>query len=140
MDTKSSSVSYSAHPVVAAKLTALRDVTTSPTAFRTVLRELTTLLGYEATSALSCVEREINTPRAEAVKGHAIRERVSIVPILRAGLGMTDAMADLLGDVPIHHLGVYSGGGSMLPVEYYNRLPAECSCEIAYAACGEAPI
>ncbi|DAZ99661.1 TPA: hypothetical protein N0F65_001898 [Lagenidium giganteum] len=118
------------HPVLHHKLTKLRDERTDSTVFRHVLREVTFYLGYEATHDLKTSPKDIKTPLGDH-KGAELSTSVAIVPILRAGLGMVDAMVDLLPNAYVHHIGMYRNKQSLLPVQYYNKLPKECNCDVA---------
>ena len=92
------------HPLVAHKMTVLRNVKTTSHEFRRTLREITFYLGYEATRILNTTEVQFETPVASAT-GAKLSDRVCIVPVLRAGLGMSDAMLDLLPKAAVHHIG-----------------------------------
>lgn len=92
------------HPLIAHKLTILRDVNTSSQDFRRVLKEITFYLGYEATRTLKVASVEISTPVA-TTEGCKLVETLSIIPILRAGTGMSDAMLDLIPKAAVHHIG-----------------------------------
>jgi uracil phosphoribosyltransferase len=117
-------------------LSILRSSSTSPSAFRAVLREITFHLGYEATSTLSTKEIPITVPatnhkdHVEAV-GQKIKEKAALIPILRSGLGMVDPMLELVGNATVHHIGMYRTK-SLMPVQYYNRLPKVCDVDVAY--------
>ena len=87
----------SRHPAVLHKLAILRDEKTEPKKFREVVRELSWLLGYEALADARVRERQVRTP-IETMTGHELGERIGLIPILRAGLGMVDAMLELIGD------------------------------------------
>ena len=100
------------HPLIAHKMTILRDKNTSCQDFRRVLREITFYLGYEATRALEVENIQVNTPHSTTTEGSRLTESVSIIPILRAGTGMCDAMLDLLPTAAIHHIGTSA--------EYFN--------------------
>ena len=76
------------HPLIAHKMTILRDAKTNANDFRKVLKEITFYLGYEASRTLSTVESNVTTPMGESFSGQKVHEKVAIVPILRAGLGM----------------------------------------------------
>lgn len=115
----------SAHPLVRHKLTLLSDETTDNKTFRELVRELTALLIYEATLDLPLIETTYRTPLEETT-GARIDARIGIVPILRAGLGMTDAAIDTLPSSEIWHLGMYRDEETHRPVSYYNRLPQTC--------------
>ncbi len=92
------------HPVLAHKLTKLRDVKTDCNTFRHILREVTFYLGYEATQDLQVTPVNIRTPLAPHL-GKVLSSTVSLVPILRAGLGMVESMLDLLPMANVHHIG-----------------------------------
>ena len=92
------------HPLIAHKLTILRDVNTSSQDFRRVLKEITFYLGYEATRTLKVATVEVSTPVA-TTEGCKLAETLSIIPILRAGTGMCDAMLDLIPKAAVHHIG-----------------------------------
>lgn len=126
----SSKVHVSGHPILKHKLTILRNKSTKPNQFRRVLREITVHLGYETTADLAVREVDVETPVATG-KGEELSEGVALVPILRAGLGMADTMQDLLPTAHVHHIGMYRDASSLVPVLYYNRLPAEVDCDLA---------
>lgn len=117
----------STHPVLKHKITILRASSTKSPQFRQLLKELTFYLGYETTRQLNVVDKKVQTPLGSAV-GHELSEKVALVPILRAGLGMCDAMLELLPMAFVHHIGMYRTG-NLLPVLYYNKLPAVPSCD-----------
>mmetsp|Transcript_115287 Transcript_115287/g.320616 ORF Transcript_115287/g.320616 Transcript_115287/m.320616 type:complete len:260 (-) Transcript_115287:41-820(-) len=126
----SDKVHVSNHPVMQHKLSILRNKATKPNQFRRLLRELTVHLGYETTADLTVHDVPIETPVASGTGGE-LTERVALVPILRAGLGMSDTMQDLLPTAHVHHIGMYRDASSLVPVLYYNRLPAEVDCDLA---------
>ena len=112
----------SEHPLVRQKTTDLRDVETAPQRFRALVRELSALLGYEATRDLEVAPRTVRTPLADA-DGAGLARTVGLVPILRAGLGMVDGFLELIPDAQVWHLGLYRDEETLRPIEYYNRLP-----------------
>ncbi|TYZ60127.1 hypothetical protein PybrP1_005874 [[Pythium] brassicae (nom. inval.)] len=118
------------HPVLHHKLTKLRDERTDSNLFRHVLREVTFYLGYEATYDLETTPKAIKTP-ISAHEGAELTTKVAVVPILRAGLGMVEPMLDLLPNATVHHIGMYRNKHSLLPVQYYNKLPKECNVDVA---------
>ncbi len=113
------------HPLVQHKLSHLRDQTTWTPLFRTLLREIALLIGYEITRGLPMESRTIETPltamEAPFLRGH----KPAIVPILRAGLGMAEGLAELLPTAPLGHIGLYRDPETHRPVEYYVRLPSD---------------
>ncbi|TMW62898.1 hypothetical protein Poli38472_005516 [Pythium oligandrum] len=118
------------HPVLLHKLTKLRDERTDSTVFRHLLREVTFYLGYEATYDLQTTPKAIKTPVGEH-SGAELTTSVAVVPILRAGLGMVEPMLDLLPNAAVHHIGMYRNKHSLLPVQYYNKLPKQCDLDVA---------
>ncbi|MEP6810561.1 MAG: uracil phosphoribosyltransferase [Chthoniobacterales bacterium] len=111
------------HPLVAARLSVLRDKTTETADFRRNLQELSGLLLMEAACAWPLAEMEIETP-LRSCAGFKLARPVVLVPILRAGLGMLDGMMPLLPDAQVGHLGLYRDEKTLRPVTYYQRLPA----------------
>src|SRR6476619_6236255 len=119
----------SQHPAVLHKLAILRDERTEPKKFREVVRELSWLLGYEALADVAVRPLEIRTP-LEVMTAHELGERVGFVPILRAGLGMVDAMLELMPTAQVWHLGLFRDERTLRPVEYYNKLPDSASVDL----------
>lgn len=96
------------HPLIAHKMTLLRDAKTTSSSFRELLREITFYLGYEATRLLSSAPSVVTTPMGVSFEGIKVTDKVAIIPILRAGLGMADAMLGLLPRASVHHIGTFS--------------------------------
>ncbi len=119
-----SNVFASTHPLVAHKLTRLRDRNTDPKRFRELVREISALLAYEATADLQTMPRPIETPLAPLV-GAELREKIGLIPILRAGLGMVEGIWELMPTAEVWHIGLYRDERTLKPVEYYNKLPVE---------------
>ncbi len=117
-------VYHSEHPLVAHKLTRLRDHNTDPKKFRELIREIAALLTYEATADLLTSPREVITP-LETTSGIELREKIGLVPILRAGLGMVEGVWELMPTAEVWHIGLYRDERTLQPVEYYNKLPVE---------------
>jgi len=113
----------SKHPLVRHKLTVLRGADTGVRRFRELTWEITTLLAYEALADLALVTKTVMTPLAPAT-GYALAERVALVPVLRAGLGMVDPIWNLLPEAQIGHIGLYRDEETLQPVEYYCKLPS----------------
>jgi uracil phosphoribosyltransferase len=108
------------HPLVQHHLTHLRNKETSPHVFRAQVRRLAALLAAEVTRDLPLTKKVIETP-LEKTEGAVLADRIGLVPILRAGLGMTDALLDLLPTAEVWHLGVYRDEETLQPVEYYRK-------------------
>ncbi|MBE9479181.1 MAG: uracil phosphoribosyltransferase, partial [Chloroflexi bacterium] len=114
----------SKHPLVIHKLTKLRDRRTEPKKFRELIREIAALLTYEATSDLLITPLQIETP-LESTGGGSLQHKIGLVPILRAGLGMTEGVWELMPSAEVWHIGLYRDEETLKPVEYYNKLPIE---------------
>ncbi|MFO7250164.1 MAG: uracil phosphoribosyltransferase [Actinomycetes bacterium] len=120
------------HPLVAHKLTTLRDVRTDSPTFRRLADELVTLLAYEATRDVRTVEITVQTPLAPAHGRHLARPAPLVVPILRAGLGMLDGMARLLPTAEVGFLGMVRDEGTLKAETYATRLPEDLSGRQCY--------
>lgn len=118
-------VHVSSHPLVQHKATLLSQATTDTRMFRELVRELTGLLVYEAMADVPVIEISYSTP-LEDTTGHELEPRVGLVPIIRAGIGMVDAAADMIPSSEVWHLGMYRDEITHTPVSYYNKLPKEC--------------
>jgi uracil phosphoribosyltransferase len=117
------------HPAILHKLAILRDESTKPSTFRAVVRELSWLLGYEILADARLEERDVRTP-LEASTGHRLADRIGLIPILRAGLGMVDAMLELMPTAEVWHLGLFRDERTLRPVEYYNKLPDAATVDL----------
>jgi uracil phosphoribosyltransferase len=119
-----SNVHASNHPLVAHKLSRLRDKNTEPKKFRELVREIAGLLAYEATADLQTVPVEIETP-LQKMTAYQLQEKIGLVPILRAGLGMVEGIWELMPSAEVWHIGLYRDEHTLQPVEYYNKLPIQ---------------
>jgi len=119
-----SNVFESQHPLVKHKLSRLRDIKTEPKKFRELVREIAALLAYEATADLATMPRELETPLAK-MTGQELKEKIGLVPILRAGLGLVEGFWELMPSAEVWHIGLYRDEHTLKPVEYYNKLPLE---------------
>ena len=119
----------SQHPAVRHKLGILRDEATEPKKFREVVRELSWLLGYEALADAHTQPIEIRTPM-ELMPAEELADRIGLIPILRAGLGMVDAMLELMPTAQVWHLGLFRDEKTLRPVEYYNKLPDSATVDL----------
>ena len=117
------------HPAVRHKLGLLRAESTEPKKFREVVRELSWLLGYEALADARVRPIRVRTPLEETDAGE-LGERIGLVPILRAGLGMVDAMLELMPTAEVWHLGLFRDERTLRPVEYYNKLPDSATVDM----------
>ncbi len=109
------------HPLIQHKLSILRDKNTKPNEFRSLVSELGTLLCYEATRDLPLVSKVIDTPLMKT-ETKVLAEKIALIPILRAGLGMVDGIWDLIPNACVLHIGLYRNEETLQPVEYYNKL------------------
>ena len=113
------------HPLVQHKLGLLRDVTTTTQMFRQLVNELTLLLTYEATKGLADEEIEIETPLERMTARQISGKKVAVCPILRAGMGMLDAVLSLVPGARVGFIGLFRDEETLEPVEYYVKLPAD---------------
>lgn len=118
------------HPLVQLHLTRLRDVSTPPSEFRNLVRRVATILATEATDDLKLRPTTVQTPLAMA-QGYTLAERIALVPILRAGLGLVDPLLDLIPDAEVWHLGLFRDEETARPVEYYQKIPASDPPDVA---------
>lgn len=113
------------HPLIQHKTAMIRREETSVKDFRELVKEISMLMGYEATRKLPLKEVEITTPMQKAKVNMLAGEDIAIVPILRAGLGMVDGMLALVPNAKVGHVGLYRDPVTHEPVEYYCKLPAD---------------
>ena len=109
------------HPLIQHKLSILRDKNTKPNEFRSLVSELGTLLCYESTRDLPLVTKVIETPLMKT-ETKVLSQKIALVPILRAGLGMIDGIWQLIPNACVVHIGLYRNEETLQPVEYYNKL------------------
>lgn len=112
------------HPLIQHKITMLRDEKTTVKDFRELANEIALLMGYEATKDLKLTDTKVKTPMEETI-GKTIAKQVAVVPILRAGLGMVDAIVSLIPAAKVGHVGLYRDPETHEPVEYYCKLPTD---------------
>ena len=118
------------HPLVKHHLARLRDRDTPPAEFRALVQRLAVLLAYEATKDLQLANVEVQTPLTTTA-GQVLQQRIGVVPILRAGLGMVDPVLDLIPNAEVWHLGLYRDEETAQPVEYYSKLPSASPVDVA---------
>jgi len=118
------------HPLVKHHIATLRHASTPPDEFRRLVQRLAVLLAYEATADLALKDRPVTTPIATTI-GKTLDERIGLVPILRAGLGMVDPILNLIPSAEVWHLGLYRDEQTAEPVEYYSKLPDGDPVDIA---------
>jgi uracil phosphoribosyltransferase len=118
------------HPLIACHITRLRDQTTSPSEFRQLVHRLASLLAYEATKDLQAKSVMVQTPLAKT-EGRQLAQRIGLIPILRAGLGMVDPVLELIPTAEVWHLGLYRDEETAKPIKYYSKLPPERPVDVA---------
>lgn len=111
------------HPLIKDKLTRMRKIQTESTKFRDNLKEITQLMAYEVTKDLELDRIEIETPITKML-GYKLKEKIVLIPILRAGLGMVDGLKELIPTASIGHIGIYRDEETAQPKEYYCKMPA----------------
>lgn len=119
----------STHPLVRHKLTLLRDVNTKPKKFRELVHELAILMAYEATADLALVGKDVTTPMGLA-QGSELAEKIGLVPVLRAGLGMVEGIWEMMPTAEVWHIGLYRDEKTLRPVQYYNKLPISPTVDV----------
>ncbi len=115
------------HPLIQHKTTILRQTTTTNKEFRELVEEITMLMCYEALRDLPLEEVEIETPLTRTKQKMLKGKKMAIVPILRAGLGMVEGMLTLIPSAKVGHIGMYRDEETMIPHEYYCKLPKDIS-------------
>ncbi len=113
------------HPLIQHKLAMLRDKTTSKKTFRALVDEISMLMGYEVTKDLPLEDVEIETPLERMVARQVSGKKLTLVPILRAGLGMVEGMLRLMPSVRVGHIGLYREHDTLQPVDYYFKIPPQ---------------
>lgn len=124
-----SNVYESKHPLVLHKLSRLRSVDTDPRKFRELVKELSALLAYEATADLMVEPTTVTTPLMQT-SGWDLKEKIGLIPVLRAGLGMVEGVWELMPSSEVWHIGLYRDERTLRPVEYYNKLPTAPTVDI----------
>lgn len=125
------SLHVSNHPLVQHKVALLRDVTTEPMHFRELVGEIAQMLFYEATADLQLTSVIVRTPLADC-PSRVVWQRVGIIPILRAGLSMAEAMLKALPKASVWHLGLYRDHATHQPITYYNKLPSSPNIDMGF--------
>ncbi|HLI89060.1 MAG TPA: uracil phosphoribosyltransferase [Ktedonobacteraceae bacterium] len=125
-------VHISTHPVMAHKMTALRDKRTQPPEFYRLVKEIGALLAYEATANLALETCPVETPLA-TTRGYRLAGGIGVTPILRAGLGIAESFREVIPDAQIWHLGLRRDERTLQAQEYYNRLPHKVDLQVCYA-------
>ena len=114
-----------AHPLIQHKITVLRDRTTSTKKFKELVDEIAMLMAYEATKNLPLEPVEIETPLERTTQMKLRGKKLTLVPILRAGLGMVDGIVRLIPSARVGHIGLFRDHATLEPVEYYFKIPPD---------------
>ena len=115
------------HPLIRHKIGVIRRVETGSRDFRAMIGEIASLITYEATKNLKLQDVEIETLICKTVVKELAGKKMAIIPILRAGLGMVDGMLAMIPSAKVGHIGLYRNEETLEPVEYYCKIPADCS-------------
>ena len=113
------------HPLLQHKLSILRDENTGVKDFREIVKEVATLMCYEATRDLPLQDVEVQTPVARAVTRQIAGKKLAIVPVLRAGLGMVEGILTLIPSAKVGHIGLFRDPDTLEPVKYYCKMPTD---------------
>ena len=122
-------VRVSGHPLIQHKLSRLRDKRTEPKKFRELIREISILLAYEATSDLGLSRVAVETPMGSAQCAE-LTETVGLIPVLRAGLGMVEGIWEMMPGAEVWHIGLFRDERTLRPVQYYNKLPVAPTVQV----------
>ena len=112
------------HPVIQDKLTRIRDVDTDYATFRSLLNEIAGLMFFQLSKDFKTVAVEVQTP-LEKITGSKLADPITLVPILRAGVGMTDGIQRMIPEARVGHIGLYRDEETQEPVPYYCKLPSD---------------
>lgn len=113
------------HPLIQHKLSILREKETSKKTFRALVDEIAMLMGYEVTKDLKLEDVEVDTPLERMVARRVSGKKLTLVPILRAGLGMVEGILRLMPSVRVGHIGLYRQHDTLQPVDYYFKIPPD---------------
>lgn len=113
------------HPVIKHKISILRDKNTGSNEFRSIIKEITILLAYEASKDFTLEEYDIETPICKTTGYRLSGKKLGIIPILRAGLGMVDGLIEVFPAARVGHIGMYRDEKTMNPIEYYLKIPKD---------------
>ena len=121
----------SQHPLVKHKLTLMRDKNTKPKKFRQLIREISILICYEATADLNTAPLPVDTPMG-STEGRELVDKVGLIPVLRAGLGMVEGIWGMMPGAEVWHIGLYRDERTLKPVSYYNKLPTNPTVQVCF--------
>jgi uracil phosphoribosyltransferase len=124
-----SQLHVSTHPLVRHKLRLLRDMKTEPKKFRELIHEISILVAYEATADLEVEEVSVTTPMGRAI-AHRLKDKIGLVPVLRAGLGMVEGIWEMMPGAEVWHIGLFRDERTLKPIEYYRKLPVSPTVDV----------
>ncbi|KAI9308963.1 uracil phosphoribosyltransferase-domain-containing protein [Cunninghamella echinulata] len=126
------SLHVSKHPLVATKLSQLREANQTSKVTRELVNDLASMLSYEATIDIPITHEKTLLSPYEPYQAAEVKQRVALVPVLRSGLSLVNAFLNLFPDAPVLHLGIYREKVTLQPVEYYNKLPEYPEVDLCY--------
>jgi len=112
------------HPLVHSKMTMIRNKETGSKEFREIVGEIAAFIAYEATRETELIPKVVETP-VDMAKGWECARKFSLIPILRAGLGMVEGIANLIPTAKVGHIGIYRNPKTLQPIDYYCKFPPE---------------
>ena len=115
------------HPLIQHKIGVIRRAETGSRDFRAMISEIASLITYEATKDLKLMDTVIETPICKTTVKELAGKKMAVIPILRAGLGMVEGMLAMIPSAKVGHIGLYRNEETLEPVEYYCKVPADCS-------------
>lgn len=115
------------HPLIQHKLTLLRDRATPTKIFKELVEEIATLMAYEATGDLTLEPVPVETPLERTTGQRVMGKKLTLVPILRAGLGMVEGICRLVPSARVGHIGLYRDHETLRPVDYYFKVPTDAA-------------
>ena len=115
------------HPLIAHKIGIIRKKETGTREFRDMVSEIGALITYEATKDLKLQDVEIETPICKTTVKELAGKKLAVIPILRAGLGMVEGVLTMIPSAKVGHIGLYRNEETLEPVEYYCKIPKDCS-------------
>ena len=115
------------HPLIAHKIGIIRKKETGTREFRDMVSEIGALITYEATKDLKLQDVEIETPICRTTVKELAGKKLAVIPILRAGLGMVEGVLTMIPSAKVGHIGLYRNEETLEPVEYYCKIPKDCS-------------
>jgi uracil phosphoribosyltransferase len=124
---KMSKVVVMTHPLIQHKIGVIRRAETGSRDFRAMISEIASLITYEATKDLKLMDTVIETPICKTTVKELAGKKMAVIPILRAGLGMVEGMLAMIPSAKVGHIGLYRNEETLEPVEYYCKVPADCS-------------